>query len=175
MSVSTSLSHFDADANQWHYATTDEWWSVIPCPTCQAPVGEVCRTRGAGTPSFTPHSARMCDEARMHPINVAKREAAAVAALARANSFAVRARNRSMHLKDQTVGGPYRAQHDAQRGEYRVIGRKLRTDGTVTIAVFKYRASNEMYFPMYEQAGVYADILVSRLNELNVTVKDPRQ
>jgi hypothetical protein len=80
-----------------------------------------------------------------------------------------------MHLNDQSICGPYVVEHDAQRGQYRIVGYKRRTSGRVVLATLKYRASDEMYWPMFEQSGIVADMLATYLNNLHIVIKDPRQ
>jgi hypothetical protein len=93
----------------------------------------------------------------------------------RGNPYIERALTRKMHLNDQSICGPYVVEHDAQRGQYRIVGYKRRTSGRVVLATLKYRASDEMYWPMFEQSGIVADMLATYLNNLHIVIKDPRQ
>lgn len=82
--------------------------------------------------------------------------------------------NRRMHLNDQAIRGVYACEHDRHRGQFTIIGYKARTGGRVTLATFKYRANDEMYWPMYAQARALAEGIVSQMNAINLVLKDPR-
>lgn len=79
-----------------------------------------------------------------------------------------------MHLNDQAVGGPYVLEHDEHRGQFVIIGYKCRTSGRVTLATMKYRAAEEMYWPMFDQARALGEGIVSQMNAINLVLKDPR-
>jgi hypothetical protein len=79
------------------------------------------------------------------------------------------------HPDDQTLVGPYSAEHSPQRKEYAARGTKRRTRGTVVLATFRYRTGHmTLYLPTQQQAATLADVFVSRLNEFNLVLKDGR-
>jgi hypothetical protein len=138
-----------------------------PCSHCGAPVGYRCATSGgkvAGT-----HAIRMAAIGERE-----RKELEANPPPPPVNMYAQKAAARRMHLRDQTIVGPYYATHDPDHGVFNVYGHKDRTNGRVTLATFRYRANDEMYWPTYQQSGMVADILAARLNELHITLKDPR-
>lgn len=152
-------------------------YTRIDCKYCGAPSGFYCATNGGNVLYTDAHATRRWEAYKLEDAERAAAKAAEPAptpATAYADARHKRNAERRMHLNDQAVGGLYRLDHDEYRGHFNIVGFKCRTGGRVTLATFKYRAADEMYLPMFEQARALAEGIVSQMNAINLVLKDPR-